>query len=118
MATLAPTARLRAAWLRCGFRLWSHAVIFWSRTEHGWAVNLDGTDARRRFALPRLELRSSPQGWVGTCHFADGTSRLLSLGRPGSVHEAMRLAIQDCREALGVGHEADLRALLDAPAVR
>jgi hypothetical protein len=93
-------------------------VIFWSRTEHGWAVNLDGTDAANRFALPRVELRSSPRGWVCACHLVDGTSRLVPLGRPGGIAEAMRLAIEGCLGALGGEHEADLRALLDAPPLR
>jgi len=90
-------------------------MIFWSRTEHGWGVNLDGTDAAAGFALPCVELRSSRGGWVCACHLADGTSRLVPLGRPTGVAEAMRLAIEGCLGAIGGEHEADLRALLDAP---
>jgi len=92
-------------------------MIFWSRTENGWAVNLDGTDAANEFALPRVELRSSSRGWVCACHLPDGTSRLVPLGRPGGVAEAMRLALEGSLGALGGEHAANLRALLDAPAL-
>ena len=91
-------------------------MIFWSRTENGWAVNLDGTDAASRFALPRLELRPSPRGWLCACHMTNGTSRLVPLRRPGGLGEAMREAIEGCLGALGSEREADLRALLAAPA--
>lgn len=90
-------------------------MLSWSRTEYGWAVNLDGTDAAKGFALPRVELRSSPRGWVCTCHLPDGMSRLVPLGRPVSVAEARRLAIEGSLGAFGGKHEADLRALLAAP---
>jgi hypothetical protein len=90
-------------------------LIFWSRTEDGWAVNLDGTDAGTAFALPRVELRSSPRGWVCGCRLPDGTSRLVPLGHPAGVTEAMRLAIEGSLGVLGGEHEAELRALLDAP---
>jgi hypothetical protein len=91
-------------------------MVFWSRTENGWAVNLDGTDAANGFALPRVELRSSPLGWVCACHLPDGTSRLVPLGRPAGLAEAMRLAIEGSQGAFGGEHGADLRALLDTPA--
>ncbi len=90
-------------------------MIFWSRTSDGWAVNLDGTDAASGFALPRVELHSSPQGWVCACHRPDGTSRVVQLGHPGSVAEAMRLAVEGSLGAFGGEHDADLRALLAAP---
>ena len=90
-------------------------MIFWSRIEDGWAVNLDGTDAASRFALPRVELRSSPRGWVCACRLPDGTSRLVPLGRPTGVAEAMRLAIEGSLGAIGGQYEPDLRALLDTP---
>lgn len=92
-------------------------MIFWSRTEQGWAVNLDGTDAARGFALPRVELRSSPRGWVCACHLPDGTSRLVPLGRPPGLAEAMRSALQGSLVAFGGEDEAHVRALIDAPAV-
>ncbi len=91
-------------------------MIFWSRTEDGWAVNLDGTDAANRFALPRIELRSSPRGWACACHLPDGTSRLVPLGSPAGVAEAMRLAIEGSLGTIGGQYELDLRDLLDAPA--
>jgi len=91
-------------------------MIFWSRTEDGWAANLDGTDAANRFSLPRVELRTSPRGWACACHLPDGTSRLVPLGFPTGVAEAMRLAIEGSLGAIGVEHKPDLRALLDAPA--
>jgi hypothetical protein len=36
-------------------------VISWCKTEDGWAVNLDGTNAATAFSLPRIELYSGPQ---------------------------------------------------------
>jgi len=90
-------------------------MLFWSKTESGWAMNLDGTDAAHGFALPRVELRSSPSGWVCACHLPDGLSCLVPLGHPGGVAEAMRLAMEGSLGALGGKHEAELRALLDAP---
>ena len=90
-------------------------MLFWSRTEFGWAMNLDGTDAASGFALPRVELRSSPRGWVCAYHLPDGMSRLVPLGRPAGAAAAMRLAIEGSLGAFGGEHEADLRALLDAP---
>ena len=90
-------------------------MLFWSRTESGWAVNLDGTDAASGFALPRVELRASPQGWICACHLPDGMSRLVPLGHPFDVAEAMRLAIEGSLGAFGGENEANLRALLVAP---
>jgi hypothetical protein len=90
-------------------------MIFWSRTENGWAVNLDGTNAGSGFALPCVELRSSPRGWVCACHLPDGTSRLVLLGHPAGLAEAMRLAVAGSLGAFDGEHGADLRALLDTP---
>jgi hypothetical protein len=90
-------------------------MIFWSRTASGWALNLDGTDAATEYALPRLELRSSSRGWVCACHLADGTTRLMPLGRPGGVAEAKRLALEGSLETFVGEYEADLRALLEEP---
>lgn len=90
-------------------------MIFWSRTEDGWAVNLDGTNAARSFALPRIELHSSPRGWTCACHLRDGTSRLVPLGQPTSSAEAMRIGIESSLVAVGAEFEPDLRALLTAP---
>ncbi len=91
-------------------------MIFWSRTQDGWAVNLDGTDAARGFSLPRVELRTSERGWVCACHLPDGTSRLVPLGHAAGLAVAMRLAIEGSLGAIGREHEPDLRALLAAPA--
>jgi len=59
----------------------------WARTVEGWAVNLDGSDARR-FSLPRLELRSSPRGWQGLWFASDGSRR----ERPPDVRESLSAA--------------------------
>jgi len=89
-------------------------MLFWGRTEYGWAVNLDGTDAASGFALPRVELRSSPRGWLCACHLPDGMSRTVTLGYPAGVGEAMRLAIEGSLGAFRGQHAAGLRALLAA----
>ena len=90
-------------------------MIFWSQTEQGWAVNLDGTNAGLQFTLPRIEIRSSPRGWVCTCHLPNGTSRLLPLPNTGTVAGAMRSAIEGNLPFLGVEYEPALRELLGAP---
>ncbi len=90
--------------------------MHWNRTENGWAVNLDGTDAERTFTLPRIELRSSPHGWTCVCHLEDGTSRLVPLGGSTSAAAAKRAGIQGSLTAVvGTPYETELRALLLAP---
>lgn len=89
--------------------------ITWRQTEHGWAVNLDGTDAGQRFTLPRIEIRSSPRGWVCACHLSNGTSRLVPLRDAPSTAEAMRAGIEACLASVGVEYEPELRELLEAP---
>ncbi len=84
----------------------------WARTEDGWAVNLDGTDAAREYALPRIELHAGAQGWTCECHLPDGTTRALALGRASTSAEARRAAIEHALAALGAPYEAALRKLL------
>jgi hypothetical protein len=92
-------------------------MIAWMRTEDGWAVNLDGTDAALTFSLPRIELHTSPRGWSCTCHLANGTTRTVALGPASSVAAAMRLGVEDGLVALGPRYAPDLRALLRPRAV-
>ncbi len=84
----------------------------WVRTEDGWAVNLDGTDAAAAFTLPRLELHSSPRGWACVCHLANGATRTVPLGPSTTIAAAMRAAVQDGLLALGARYESGLRDLL------
>ncbi len=91
-------------------------MIFWSRTDDGWAVNLDGTDAAEQFTLPRIELRSSARGWACACRLANGTSRLVPLGNPGTAAAAMRAGMEASLAAVGPEYEAELRALIDGGA--
>jgi len=88
-------------------------MIFWSRTASGWAVNLDGSDAAREYALPRLEIRFSSRGWTCACHMPDGVTRVVPLSIPSGVAEAKRLAVEGSLGAFGGEYEADLRALMD-----
>jgi len=87
-------------------------MVFWSQTERGWAVNLDGTNAALAFTLPRIEIRSSPRGWACACHLLDGTSRLVPLGDPATATAAMRAGIEGSLGALGEQYAAELRTLL------
>ena len=87
-------------------------MIFWSRTDDGWAVNLDGTDAALTFTLPRIEIRSSPRGWACACHLDNGTSRLVPLGYPATTAAAMRAGIEGSLVAVGAQYEPELRSLL------
>ncbi len=84
----------------------------WARTEDGWAVNLDGTDAEREFSLPRLELHSGPHGWTCVCHLEGGLTRPLSIGGASTAAQARRAAVESAIAALGPAHEAALRKLL------
>jgi hypothetical protein len=84
----------------------------WVRTEDGWAVNLDGTDAAREFALPRLELHSGSHGWTCVCHLEDGTTRPLVMGPASTAAAARRAAVEHALAALGPPYEAALRKLL------
>ncbi len=84
----------------------------WARTEDGWAVNLNGTDAERQFALPRIELHSGPHGWTCACHLEGGTSLALEIGPAATAAQARRAAIESALAALGERYEAALRKLL------
>jgi hypothetical protein len=90
-------------------------MIFWTRTDDGWAVNLDGTSAAQSFTVPRIEIRTSPRGWTCACHLGDGTSLLVPLGNPTTAAAAMRAGVEACLRAVGPRYEADLRALLGPP---
>ena len=88
-------------------------MMYWTRTENGWAVNLDGTNAALTFTLPRIEVRSSPQGWACVCHLENGTSRLVPLGGSNSAAAAKRAGIQGSLTAVvGTPYEPELRVLL------
>jgi hypothetical protein len=91
-------------------------MIFWSRTEEGWAVNLDGTNAALTFSLPRIELRSGSRGWTCACHLGNGTSRLVPLGHPATTGAAMRAGLEGSLGALEAPFSEELRALLARPA--
>ncbi len=84
----------------------------WTRTEDGWAVNLDGTDAEREFTLPRLELHSGPHGWTCVCHLEGGTQRTLAIADAATAAQARRAAVESAMAALGERYEAALRRLL------
>jgi hypothetical protein len=93
-------------------------MIFWSQTEDGWAVNLDGTNAALQFTLPRIEIRSGPRGWTCACHLDDGTSHLVPLGRPANAAAAMRAGAEGSLAAVGARaqqYETGLRELLGTP---
>lgn len=95
---------------------YSYPMMYWTRTENGWAVNLDGTNAALAFSLPRIELRSSPGGWACVCHLDNGTSRLVPLGGLSSTAAAKRAGIEGSLVAVGTQYEPELRALQQAPA--
>ena len=84
----------------------------WARTDDGWAVNLDGTDAARQYSLPRLELHSGARGWTCECHLPDGTTRPLAIGAPEDLAAAKRAAVESALAVLGAGYEPALRPLL------
>jgi hypothetical protein len=91
-------------------------TLSWMRTEHGWALNLDGTDAAKGFSLPRIELHTSPRGWTCVCHLGDGTSRLVPMAKVTTAAAAMQAGIEGSLLAVGSQYEPQLRALLAAPA--
>jgi hypothetical protein len=86
-------------------------MISWKRTLDGWAVNLDGSDAANRFALPRIELHSGPHGWTCVCLLTDGTSRPVAVGTSSNAVTAKRAGVEALL-ALGGSYETELRALL------
>ena len=91
-------------------------MIAWMRTENGWAVNLDGSNAAKAFSLPRIEIHSSPRGWACVCHLGNGTSLLVPLGNLTTAAAAMRAGMEGSLLAVGPQYEPGLRALLETPA--
>jgi hypothetical protein len=89
----------------------------WARTAEGWALNLDGSNAALVFSLPRLEVRSSAQGWRSLCLLSDGTLRERAEGSIGSVLAAKAAAVEQAVRMLGPAHASALAALLE-PAAR
>jgi hypothetical protein len=85
-------------------------VISWSRTADGWALNLDGTDAAKAFSLPRLEVRSSAQGWISECLLLDGTRRECGSAYLGGLAAAMAGAVEQAQLLLGPGRLAAVLA--------
>jgi hypothetical protein len=92
-------------------------VLAWCKTEDGWAVNLDGTNAAAAFTLPRIELHSGPQRWTCVCHRQNGTSVKLALGLIETAAAAKHLAVE-AMLALGTQHDEALLSLLGRPAAR
>lgn len=86
----------------------------WVKTPDGWALNVDGSDAARVFSLPRLEVRSTAQGWRSLCLMPDGTVRDRPEGSAFSVVAAKAAALEQARRMLGAGQAATLAALLEA----
>lgn len=72
----------------------------WSKIADGWALNLDGTDAALVFALPRVEVHSSPQGWRSACFLADGRRSEWTLPYPGGVAATMADALAHAERIL------------------
>jgi len=73
----------------------------WKRISGGWALNLDGSDAAATFALPRLEVRASPQGWRSECLHADGRRGELAPPCLGGAVMAMSDALANAKRLLG-----------------
>jgi hypothetical protein len=86
-------------------------MIGWARTEDGWALNLDGSDAAAQFALPRLELRSGARGWVCVCLLPNGTSRR-STAPAGSVRAAQHALMAEACPLLAPAYAVALGELM------
>jgi len=86
-------------------------MVAWCKTEDGWAVNLDGTNAAAEFRLPRIELHSGPQRWQCVCHRENGRSVTLPLGSVGTAAAAKQVAVE-AMLALETKYDAALLALL------
>jgi hypothetical protein len=93
----------------------ANGVTAWARTADGWALNLDGSDAAVVFSLPRLEVRSSAQGWRSLCLLPNGTLRERAAGSTNSVVAAKAAALEQAGRMLGPVHAAALAALLATP---
>jgi len=86
----------------------------WARTADGWALNLDGSDAAVVFSLPRLEVRTSAQGWRSLCLMPDGTQRERPEGAADSLVAAKAAALRQAGRMLDPAQAAVLAALLAA----
>jgi hypothetical protein len=86
-------------------------MIAWARTNDGWAVNLDGSDAAVVFSLPRLEIRATGQGWRSLCLLADGTLREVVGGSMGGMQAARAAALDQGERMLEPAHAAALESL-------
>jgi len=86
----------------------------WAKTAEGWALNVDGSDASRVFSLPRLEVRSSTEGWLSRCLMPDGTMRDHPRGSAISAAAAKAVALEQAARMLDPAHAASLASLLAA----
>lgn len=86
-------------------------MIAWARTDRGWAVNLDGSDAGAVFSLPRLEIHAGPHGWRSLCLLRDGTVREIAGGAMGGMQAARLAALEQGERMLGPAHAAALASL-------
>lgn len=77
-------------------------MTIWFRIPGGWAVNLDGSNASLVFALPRVEVRSSPAGWTSECLFTDGTRGVCAPPYPGGAAAVMAEAVDHARRLLAL----------------
>jgi len=90
-------------------------VISWARTKEGWALNLDGTNGSLVFSLPRLEVRSSPRGWLSECLLPDGTRSECGVAYQGGLAAAKSGAVAQAERLLSPTHAAILRLAVHLP---
>ncbi len=83
----------------------------WARTDQGWAVNLDGSDAAAVFSLPRLEIRATAQGWRSLCLLADGRQSEVAGGSMRGMQAARMAALSLAETLLGPANAAALASL-------
>jgi len=83
----------------------------WARVAHGWALNLDGSNAAAVFTLPRLEIRSTDRGWLSECLLLDGTRLECGGAYLGGAAAAMATALRQAERLLGPGHVEALRSV-------
>jgi hypothetical protein len=83
--------------------------VTWRRVPEGWAVNLDGTDAARVFALPRVEVRSSPGGWLIACFNEDGSRSGGGVAHSSGLVDAKQRAIAEAARGLPERYRERLR---------
>ncbi len=87
-------------------------MLHWTKTGHGWALNLDGSDAAARFVLPRIELRSTARGWSCVCMLRDGNSREVAIPYTASLPGAKRAACELGRATCGFEYRMALEDLI------